>query len=115
MEYNPDTRLRSIDEATLTPLVRRALGSQTMEVTSWDRQQIHGGFGYGSAGGSAIHRFSGQGCDQEQALGWSLILKVLHPPADRGHPSDFNYWRREAHAFESGLLLNFAFVMEQAR
>ena len=35
---------------------------------------------------------------------WSLILKVLYPPADRGQPTDFDYWRREAHAFESGLL-----------
>jgi len=37
-------------------------------------------------------------------LEWSLILKVLYPPADRGQPSDWDYWRREADAYQSGLL-----------
>jgi hypothetical protein len=88
----------------LTPVVRQALGSETIEVTSWEVRHVHGGFGFGSAGASAIHRVSGQGRDAAATLEWTLILKVLYPPAEASKPSDWDYWRREAHAYESGLL-----------
>jgi hypothetical protein len=104
MSNGPDNPLQSIDNATLTPIVRQALGSKTAEVTSWHAQQVHGGGSFGTAGGSAIHRISGHGRDHPYAVDWSLIVKVLHPPADRGRPTDFNYWRREACAYESGFL-----------
>jgi len=98
------THLPSIDEAVLTPLVRQAVGSKAVEITSWDTQQVHGGFGFGGGGGSAIYRVSGQGFDQGDSLAWSLILKVLYPPARPSRESDWDYWRREAHAYESGFL-----------
>ena len=79
MSNDSDTKLQSIDEATLTPLVRQALGSETAEVTDWDCQQVHGGFAFGSAGGSAIYRISGRGYDRGATADWSLILKVLYP------------------------------------
>lgn len=40
--------------------------------------------------------------DQGVEAQWSLILKVLHPPVHRGHPSDLDYWRREADACKPG-------------
>jgi len=104
MSNGSDTHLQSIDRATLTPLVRQALSSDTVVVTSWDTDLVYGGASYGSAGGSAIHRVSGSGQDEHETLDWSLILKVLHPPADRGQPSDWDYWRREADAYDSGFL-----------
>jgi hypothetical protein len=91
MTNSSNLRSQSINRAMLTRLVCGALGNETVEITSWDSQQIHGGFGYGSAGGSAIHRFRGQGGDRQGPVEWSLILKVLHPPADRGQPSDLDY------------------------
>jgi hypothetical protein len=103
-EAGLDTHLQSICRATLTPLVRQALGSETVEVTNWDVQQLHGGFAGGHAGASVINRVSGRGRDRDNAVEWSLILKVLYPQPDRDQPSDYDYWRREAHAFESGLL-----------
>jgi hypothetical protein len=102
--HSLDTVSAHISEADLVSVVRQALGRDALIVTSWTSRQIHGGAGFGSSGGSAIHRFSGEGRDQEEPVVWSVILKVLYPPADRGQPSDSNYWRREAHAFESGLL-----------
>jgi len=104
MSSRSDTQLQSIDRATLTPLVRQALGSEAVEVTDWDAEQIHGGAASGNIGSSAVHRVSGHGRDQGDAVEWSLILKVLYPQAHRDQPSDYDYWRREAHAFESGLL-----------
>ena len=102
--HDSNTPLGSIDSAMLRPLVRQALDCETAEVTDWDIQQIHGGSGYGTAGGSFIHRVSGQARDHGDTAEWSLILKVLSPPTDPVQPTDFNYWRREAHALESGLL-----------
>lgn len=38
-----DAQLQSIGQTALTPIVRHALGSETVEVTNWDYQQIYGG------------------------------------------------------------------------
>ena len=97
-----DTQLESIDPATLTPLVQRALGRQTVQVIDWDVQQIHGGIG-GGVFTSAIFRFTGRGRDQDQTVPWSLILKTFSPAAD-ADPSGPYYPQREADAYRSGWL-----------
>ena len=104
MSNRSDTTFQSIDIPTLTPLVRQVLSSETVEITDWDIQQIHGGAAAGYMGGSAVHRVSGRCHDNGHTAEWSFILKVLYPDVDRGQPAQYNYWRREAHAFESGLL-----------
>jgi hypothetical protein len=45
-----DAQLQSIGQTALTSIVRRALGSETVGVTNWDYQQIHGGIGGGVLG-----------------------------------------------------------------
>jgi hypothetical protein len=69
--------LQSIDRATLTPLVRSALRSETAEIVDWDYHPLHGGAGaLGSLPESqGLYRFAGRGKDQAQAVTWSLILK----------------------------------------
>ncbi|HSR35405.1 MAG TPA: hypothetical protein VLY63_32955, partial [Anaerolineae bacterium] len=86
--------------AKLTLLVQSALGSETVKVVNWDREQLHGGAG----AGSAIYRFSGQGRDQGHTVPWSLVLKTLHPQVPAGGPSAWNYYKREADAYQSGWL-----------
>ena len=93
-------RLAAVDEATLAPLVRRALGSETVEVIDWACEQLHGGIGVGTA----IFRFAGQGRDGGKAAPWSLILKTLCPGEDNTPISAWNYYKREADVFRSGLL-----------
>jgi hypothetical protein len=93
-------QLDAINRATLTPLVRSALNSETVEVTSWDCEQQHGGIGLGTA----IYRFSGEGHDQGLKVPWSLILKTLCPAEDNATVSAWNYYRREADAYQSGWL-----------
>jgi hypothetical protein len=76
LETTPETQTSqrdAINQATLTPLVRRALNSTTAEVTSWGHEQLHGGLGTGTA----VYRFSGKGSDQDHRIAWSLILKEL--------------------------------------
>ncbi len=93
-------RLIAIDQATLTPLVQSALNSETVEVTNWECKQLHGGAGTGNA----VHRLAGQGLDREQEISWSLILKTAYPQEDNAHISAWNYYKREAHAYQSGWL-----------
>ena len=91
-------RLASIDQATLTPLVRSALGSKAVEVLNWEFERLHGGI----AAGTAVYRFSGQGRDQHQTIPWSLILKVLQSEGGSADASAWDYYRREVDAYQSG-------------
>jgi hypothetical protein len=93
-------QLAAIGGATLTPLVQRALGSETVEVVDWECEQLHGGIG----AGTAVYRFSGQGRDQGQTVPWSLILKTLLPEGGSAKVSAWDYYRREAEAYVSGWL-----------
>jgi hypothetical protein len=93
-------QLAEIDQTTLTPLARTALGSKTIEVVDWEYGQLHGGVG----AGTAIYRFSGEGRDQHQAIPWSLILKIIRPESGSTDAFDWDYYRREADAYQSGWL-----------
>jgi len=95
-----EAQLAAIDQAKLRPLVRSALGSETVEVTDWKHEQLHGGI----AEGSAVYPFSGQGCDQGQTIPWSLILKLLRPEGGSTETSAWNYYKREADAYQSSVL-----------
>jgi hypothetical protein len=93
-------QLAGIGRATLTPLVQSALNSETVEVVNWECEQLHGGIGLGTA----IYRFSGEGHDREEKAPWSLVLKTLRPAGDNANVCAWNYYKREADAYQSGLL-----------
>ena len=94
------TPLAAVDQIMLTPLVRSALNSNTVEVMAWDHEQLHGGAGTGNA----IYRFTGQGREGKQEMPWSLILKTLSPAEDNTSVASWNYYKREADAYWSGWL-----------
>jgi hypothetical protein len=103
LETAPETQtaqLAAIDKATLTPLVKSALNSRTVEVINWAYEQLHGGAG----AGNAVYRFSGQGREQERKISWSLILKAIHWAGRSTDASAWNYYRREPDAYQSGWL-----------
>jgi hypothetical protein len=93
-------QLAAIDPVALTPIVQSALNSDTVELASWDCEQLPGGVG----AGTAVHRFAGQARDQGQTVSWSLILKVLHPQVYGDDLSAWNYYKREVNAYQSGRL-----------
>ncbi len=98
-EQSQDRRLESISKARLTEIARRALGDSSVQLRSWSREPVHGGFG-GAKGGTAIYRFRGRTtCDRT----WSVILKILYrrPGEDQRSPY---YWKREYEVYRSGLL-----------
>lgn len=91
--------IQDIDKATLTPIVRKALVQDTVEVVDWEAEQLHA-----SATRARIFRVSGNALDRGQEVAWSLVLKVMPAVADRDDPSGTHYWRREALVYRSGLL-----------
>lgn len=110
LAYRTERRLQEIDAATLTPLVRDALGRAALQVVDWEHQVLRGGVGLGGS----VHRFTGTEREGDQVVPWSLILKVICDPAvhtgdareifGRTDPSAPFYWKREALAYRSGAL-----------
>ena len=96
-------RIHAVDSATLTPLVRQALLSGDSEVIAWQVAPMHGGFGGGS-GVSNLHRFTGSARDGDRIVPWSLVLKILRWTNGRAGSTGWQDWRREAEAYQSGLL-----------
>jgi len=96
-----EEQLQAIDRATLTPLVQRALGRGDIEIGQWRCQPIYGGVEMASS----LYRFSGDALAAGAMLPWTLILKIVQaPPGENGDPQGVKYWKREALAYQSGLL-----------
>ena len=94
-----DEHIRMIDVKRLLPLVRKAIGNVSAEISTFHITPVHGGWG-GAVGGTAIYRFTGQ---TKQQGAWSLILKILYPrPAETAQSP--RYWKREYEICHSGLI-----------
>ena len=108
-----DTELHldlAIDRSMLTPPVRRALNSARADIAAWEVMPV---------AHRLINRVSGRICrvrgtarDGASDRSFSLILKMIHlPVADAtsffngsDDPAHWNYWKREALAYQSGML-----------
>jgi hypothetical protein len=98
-----DRGLQALDRLQLNEVVRRALGSATIEVEDWNATRIHGGRG---EGGGRVYRLAGLTRGATGAQPWSLVLKVLRAPAAGTafvtKPNEG--WDREVRTYRSGLL-----------
>jgi hypothetical protein len=99
MEEQPQ-RLQAINQTTLTPLVRQALGNDALVVTTWTYQPIYGGAGLFAH----IYRVAGNAQMGEQVVPWSLVLKVSQVALGSPDPTSTWYWQREALVYQSGFL-----------
>lgn len=91
---------QEIDRGYLTDLVQKALDRPGLQVTSWKAQPIHGGLEWDSA----VFRVQGEAGDGGETIPWSLILKAVKPADKARDPAGIWYWKREALAYQSGLL-----------
>ena len=91
-------QLQAADQATLTPLVRQALGSASVSLIDWQVAPFGGG------AGQCVYRFAGSAQDQGKIIPWSLVLKVVSTLSTEDEPSAWHYGRRELLAYQSGLL-----------
>ncbi|MBK9623332.1 MAG: hypothetical protein KA388_00340 [Rhodocyclaceae bacterium] len=98
-----------VTSQVLVPLVRQVLADAHAELLDWSytRLPLYGV----NPVTNGIFRFAGKARSNGVLKPWSLILKQIHwldlGVNGRGYvdaPSDWNYWKREALAFQSGLL-----------
>jgi hypothetical protein len=99
MDVPNNDLLKMIDARMLTSYVRRALNHDAAEVTDWQANEP-----YGAGLTSKIMRFAGIARDRGASLPWSLILKIIRPDEAGDDPTSLRYWKREALAYQSGLL-----------
>ena len=100
MSSDFERRVWAVNLAVLTPLVRRALSTDQVEVLERSCQPIGGGFSE-----ALIYRFAGQARTPDGLMPWSLILKALSPASTTNQePASPEYWKREALIYQSGLL-----------
>ena len=102
-------QLQALDQATLTPLVRQALYSDSVALVDW-QVAPHGG-----GAGQCVYRFAGSAEDQGQTVPWSLILKVVHAQEGAADPAASRYWKRELLAYQSGLLADLPAGLQAPR
>ncbi len=98
-------RLVSIDQATLTRLVRRSLGRQLVRIVDWNYHKIYGGASDTQDSGIVgVYRFIGSGDDRGEPVSWSLILKAFDGAQGNDNPYHCDYWKREPLFYQSELL-----------
>lgn len=101
----------AFDAAALTGKVRAALGLPSFRIDDWRCTTLTGHISNPATGG--LYRVMGSGRQHGQQnarpVPWSLILKIVHLAEDtpQGWGTDllhFGYWKREALAYQSGIL-----------
>ena len=110
MAKNSSPILQSIDQSTLTPIVRQALHRPNCQIREWHTSQLGGGAGNPVSVG--LYRFEGVGQDGDEPVAWSVVLEILQSPANVGwvnmgegdDQTHWNYWKRELLLYQSGLL-----------
>ena len=84
----------------LVILLQNALGNQDVRIHDWELQPLKGGLEFDSS----IYRLQGLAMAGGEARNWSLILKVIRPEKQFDDSRGYRYWKREALAYQSGLL-----------
>jgi hypothetical protein len=89
-----------VDNELLDRLLPRLLGAQVAAACAWQSHKLGGGLELDSA----ILRLEGSAECDGQTRPWSLIVKTVRPGAKSADAQGFNYWKREALAYQSGFL-----------
>ena len=102
-----------IDTQKLVLLLEKVFGKPVLELADWKIEPLGGGFELNHRlfrlSGNVVLSGEGQG-RSENSTGsnlhsWSLVLKIVHPaPEAANDPQGHHYWKREALAYQSGLL-----------
>jgi hypothetical protein len=98
MSDDAEVRVKQVDPAYLTDLVRCVLDKPRLKLKEWQCQPIQGGFELSNA----ILRCWGQAEDGELSLPWSLVVKIIRSDEKNSDGNGIWYWKREAQAYQSG-------------
>jgi Choline/ethanolamine kinase len=104
--HEPTSPALPLDLAVLTRAVCAALDRGSAAIERWQVRPLSGSSGAATAG---IYRVSGTAADRGTRLDWVLILKIIRPAAAAWNPAAREidhpiYWKREALAYQSGLI-----------
>ena len=91
--------LPAIAPATLRDVVRRVTQQELATVSDKEIIPLTGGFS-----GAHVYRLAGTAQADGGSVPWALVLKVLHADLARDDPAGWDYWKREALLYASGLL-----------
>ena len=104
-------RLGALTAADLAPVVRRALRNEQAWPLDWELESLN--WAAVNPATLGLYRLSGLAEVGRNSEPWAVVVKVVGDvdlagtPLHTGflhHPQDWNYWKREAVAFRSGLL-----------
>ncbi len=98
-----DPLVDGIDREILTPVVRRVLKSDTVDLLDYQVRPAGPVFSPQTGG---VYRFDGTARLGDRVLPWSVVLKVSRrvTRVEADAPTSTHYWKRELLAYQSGLL-----------
>lgn len=91
---------QEVSQGYLTDLVQKALDRPALQVMDWKVDPLLGGLEWDSA----VFRYQGTAQEAGESVPWSLILKAVRSTPRASEPGGIRYWKREALAYQSGLL-----------
>jgi hypothetical protein len=97
----------TLESESLARKVREALQQPSFQMDDWCCTPLTGHISNPATGG--LYRVTGTGRQNGRVVPWSVILKIVHLAEDapQGWGTDllhFGYWKREALAYQSGIL-----------
>ena len=101
LPQNMMEKLKHIDPAVLTEVVRQDQKSPTFEILDWTVERLSD---KGIINPDGLFRFKGQGRDETGTRDWSVALKIIKDAGTEEDTRNMWYWKRELLAVQSGLL-----------
>ena len=95
-----------MQSSDLEPIVRQILKQPAVEILDWHIQRFGGGAAEHLTGGRGIHHITGTARHDTDVSPWSVVVKAMRANDDEGgnDPTLWSYWKREALAYQSGVL-----------
>lgn len=96
-------KLKAIDPAVLSDVVRQDQRDPSFEITDWSVKRLSD---QGIINPDGLWLFSGKGnhAATSQSQAWSVVLKILERPEEEAPRGDLWNWKRELLMIQSGLL-----------
>jgi len=96
-------KLKRLDPAILTDVVRKDQNDPAFEITEWDVKRLSD---KGIANPDGLWVFSGIGGSEHHS--WSVVLKILNRPQEELPPDNIWYWKREFSFVQSDISKSLA-------
>jgi hypothetical protein len=106
MENSASSWLHNLQISDLEPVVCQLLDQPAVEILDWQLQSFSGGAVENLGEGLGVHRITGTARYDNNVSPWSVVLKALRisPLEGANDPTSWLYWKREAMAYQSGVL-----------